>query len=69
MLERVEVLEGDPDCTPREAVSFRGRFAEQAIKGERVFARGRLERVGSDGLEYYRLVVGEGPKDVLRTIW
>jgi predicted nucleotidyltransferase len=69
VLERVEVLEGDPDCTPREVVSFRGRFAEQARKGEHVFARGRLERVGSDVLEYYRLVVGEGPKDVLRTIW
>jgi uncharacterized protein len=69
MLERVEVLEGNPHCTPREVFSFRGRFAEQARKRERVFARGRLERVGSDGLEYYRLIIGEGPRDVLRTIW
>ena len=69
VLEHVEVLEGDPICVPREVVSFRGRFAEQASKGERVFARGRLERVRSEGSEYHRLVVGEGPRDVLRTIW
>ena len=69
VIKHVEVLSGDPTCTPREVISFRGRFAEQARKGERVFARGRLERVRSDELEYYRLVVGEGPKDVLRTIW
>jgi hypothetical protein len=69
MLERVKVLAGDPGCTPREVISFRGRFAEQAKKGERVFARGRLERVRSEELEYYRLVVGEDPRDVLRTIW
>jgi predicted nucleotidyltransferase len=69
MLGHVEVLAGDPTCAPREVISFRGRFAEQAKKGERVFARGRLERVRSEELEYYRLVVGEDPRDVLRTIW
>ena len=69
MLGHVEVLAGDPACAPREVISFRGRFAEQAKKGERVFARGRLERVRSEELEYYRLVVGEDPRDVLRTIW
>jgi hypothetical protein len=69
MLGHVEVLAGDPACAPREVISFRGRFAEQAKKGERVFARGRLERVQSEELEYYRLVVGEDLRDVLRTIW
>ena len=69
LIKHVEVLSGNPTCTPREVVSFRGRFAEQAIRGERVLARGRLERVRSEGSEYYRLVVGEGPRDVLRTIW
>jgi predicted nucleotidyltransferase len=69
MLKRVEVLEGNPRCPPREVVSFRGRFAEQAKKGESVFARGRLERVRSGGSEYYRLIVGEGSRDVLRTIF
>jgi predicted nucleotidyltransferase len=69
VLDHVEVLEGDPVYIPREVTSFRGRFAEQARKGERVFARGRLERVRSGGSDYYRLVVGEGSRDVLRTIW
>jgi hypothetical protein len=69
LIKHVEVLSGDSTCTPREVISFRGRFAEQAIRGERVLARGRLERVRSEGSEYYRLVVGEGPRDVLRTIW
>lgn len=67
-LEQVEVLAGDSSCSPREVISFRGRFAEQARQGERVIARGRLERVRSKGSEYFRLVVGEGPTDVLRTI-
>jgi hypothetical protein len=69
LLEHVEVLEGDTACIPREVMSFRGRFAEQLRKGEHVFARGRLERVRSTGSDYHRLVVGEGPRDVLRTIW
>lgn len=69
LLEEVKTLEGNPSRCPHEVVSFRGRFVEQASWGERVFARGRLERVRSDGSEYYRLVVGEGSTDVLRTIW
>jgi predicted nucleotidyltransferase len=69
MLWHVAVLAGNPACVPRELISFRGRFAEQARRGERIFARGRLERVRSEGLEYYRLVVGEGPRDVLRAIF
>jgi hypothetical protein len=69
LLTQVDVLAGDSRCTPSEVISFRGRFAEQARRGERVFARGRLEKARSQDSEYYRLVVGEGPTDVLRTIW
>ena len=68
-LEQVKVLAGDSSRSPREVVSFRGRFAEQALRGERILAHGRLEAVQSEDSEYFRLVVGEGPKDVLRTIW
>jgi len=68
LLGHVGILGGDTARVPREVMSFRGRFAEQARKGERVFARGRLERVRSRGSDYYRLVVGEGSRDVLRTI-
>lgn len=43
----------------REIVSFRGRFADQARAGERVRARGTLERVAPRrGAPYARLVVG-----------
>jgi hypothetical protein len=69
LLERVEVLAGDPSHIPSEVVSFRGRFVEQARLGDRVFARGRLEKVRSENSDYFRLVVGEDPKDVLRTVW
>jgi len=67
LLEHVRVLAGATSRTPREVVSFRGRFAEQARSGERIFARGRLESVDSDESHHFRLVVGEGGTDVLRT--
>jgi len=66
LLEHVRVLVGVPSRRPREVVSFRGRFAEQARKGESVLARGRLEAVLSAKSRYFRLVVGEGLTDVLR---
>lgn len=67
LVERVRVLAGVSLRRPREIVSFRGRFAEQAREGERVLARGRLEAVRSEKSRYFRLVVGEGRTDVLRT--
>ena len=69
LLTQVDVLAGNCPCRPSQVVSFRGRFAEQARRGERIFARGRLEKAWSKDSEYYRLVVGEEPTDVLRTIW
>jgi predicted nucleotidyltransferase len=67
-LDKTRVLQGSVRYRPREVVSFRGRFAEQAYTGERVMARGRLELVQSKVQKYLRLVVGEDPSDVLRTI-
>jgi len=69
LIEQVEVLAGDRSRTPTEVVSFRGRFAEQALRGERVIAQGRLETVRSADSEHLRLVIGEGLTDILRTIW
>jgi predicted nucleotidyltransferase len=69
VLERVKVLKGHASRRPSEIVSFRGRFTEQAYRGERIFARGRLEAVRTKDQKYFRLVVGEGPVDVLQTIW
>ncbi len=52
----------------REIVSFRGRFAGQARDGERVRARGTLERVlPRSGAPYARLVVG-APGDYLLSL-
>ena len=67
LLGRVRVLGGVASRRPREIVSFRGRFAEQARTGERVLARGILEAVRSQESRYFRLVVGEGRTDVLLT--
>lgn len=48
-----------PIASLREIVSFRGRFADQAGVGERIVARGSLERVIPQGQPaYHRLVVG-----------
>jgi len=53
------------DLLPSHLVSFRGRFCEQAKNGDRVLARGRLERVIRGSSESYRLVIGEDPRDFL----
>jgi predicted nucleotidyltransferase len=43
----------------REITSFRGRFCEQAREGERVIARGKLERVVTkEGKVHHRLLLG-----------
>jgi predicted nucleotidyltransferase len=65
LLERVRVLAGIRSRLPIEIVSFRGRFAEQARVGEKIVACGRLESVHSRGSEHFRLVVGEGSRDIL----
>ena len=66
LLERVRVPAGVRSRRPREIVSFRGRFAEQARIGERIVARGRLEAVKSEESQHFRLVVGESATDVLK---
>ena len=48
-----------PTMPPREIVSFRGRFCEQAKEGERILARGKIERVVTrEGEAYHRLLLG-----------
>jgi hypothetical protein len=69
LIKKAQVLRGPISHKLREIVSFRGRFAEQACEGERIFARGRLEGVRSKQSQYARLVIGEGRTDILRTIW
>ena len=47
-----------PDVDVDRLVSFRGKFTEQAVKGDVVEARGTLEEVVSGGLTYYRVMLG-----------
>ncbi len=51
-----------------EVASFRGRFSEQAKKGERIFVRGKLEMVTSLRRKYYRVLIGNRPEDYLHPI-
>jgi len=54
---------------PVEVTSFRGRFCEQAREGERIFAKGKLERVVARGGDIsYRLLLG-GPGDYMTVDW
>jgi predicted nucleotidyltransferase len=47
-------------------VSFRGRFSDQARQGERITARGTVERVTPvSGDDTTRLTVGGSPGDFL----
>ena len=57
-VENVEVLEGvDKDII--EVVSFTHTYAGEVIDGEHVIAKGKVEKVITEGKEdYYRLVVG-----------
>ncbi len=66
-IEDAKVVEG-PKLEPiREIASFRGRFCEQARKGEMVVAQGKIEQVKNhrSGEEYFRLLLGNKPTDYM----
>ncbi|MGD6808121.1 MAG: hypothetical protein ACQCN3_00320 [Candidatus Bathyarchaeia archaeon] len=66
-LEKVKVISG-PQLTPiKEVSSFRGRFCEQAEKGETINAQGKAELVTNkkSGERYYRLILGGKPEDYM----
>jgi len=66
VVSQVEIIEGPKVPLVREIVSFRGRFCEQARKGETVVAQGKVEKVvEKDGTEYYRLILGAKPSDFM----
>jgi len=64
-VSQAQVLHGKKRAVPSQIVSFRGRFCEQAFKGERVQARGRVERVVNRNGEWCRMAVGESLSDHL----
>jgi len=63
-IEDVKVIDGARVEPIEEIVSFRGRFCEQARKGETVIAQGKVERVQKLGeREHYRLLLGNKISD------
>lgn len=66
-VENVRVVEGAKLTPILEIASFRGRFCEQAQKGERVMAQGKVERVTDKrvGHEHFRILLGNKPSDYM----
>jgi len=65
-IEDVKMISGKNLQPLREVVSFRGRFCEQARRGERIIARGMIERLKDAGEpEYFRLILGNVPSDFM----
>ena len=66
-IENVTVEESVKLEPIREIVSFRGRFCEQAQKGEKVTAQGKVEHVTDkqNGKTHYRIILGNKPADYM----
>jgi predicted nucleotidyltransferase len=66
-IENATVVEGSRLEPIQEIASFRGRFCEQAKKGEAVTAQGKVERVTNkkSGKECYRIILGNKPADYM----
>jgi predicted nucleotidyltransferase len=66
-IENVTVAEGAKLEPISEIVSFRGRFCEQARKGETVTAQGKVEQVTDkrNGKTHYRIILGNQPADYM----
>ena len=63
-IDKVEILEGTSIEAIEEIVSFRGRFCEQARKGETVIAQGKVEKIQKEGKrEHFRLLLGNKASD------
>ncbi|MEM2971413.1 MAG: hypothetical protein QW270_03195 [Candidatus Bathyarchaeia archaeon] len=62
-----KVVEGPKIKPIKEIASFRGRFCEQARKGERVIAQGKVEKIldYKRNKEYFRLLLGNKPSDYM----
>jgi predicted nucleotidyltransferase len=59
LLDRVNFIQGVKVKGLCEIVSFRGRFCEQARKGETVIAQGKIEKVEEkDGTFHFRILLG-----------
>ncbi|WP_287585269.1 hypothetical protein [Candidatus Borrarchaeum sp.] len=69
LLEDTKTIDGVQVKDIREIISFRGRFCEQAQKGETIVACGKIEKViRKDGTEWYQMVLGERRDDYFMPI-
>jgi predicted nucleotidyltransferase len=66
-MANVEVMAGETALVT-EVSSFRGRFCDQAVRGEWVVAQGKLESVTTQGETHYRLLLGSSPRDYMVTL-
>ena len=66
-LGNVQVKEGPKLAPISEVVSFRGRFCQQAVEGEKIEAQGKIELVTDkkSGNKHYRLILGNKPQDYM----
>jgi predicted nucleotidyltransferase len=65
-IENTRVLEEKCEGFVTEIASFRGRFCEQARKGETVIAQGKVEEVKrKNGTTFFRLLLGGKPSDFM----
>jgi predicted nucleotidyltransferase len=66
LIDEVKFLKGEKTPSLKEITSFRGRFCEQARKGQRVIAQGKVEKVvDKAGQEYFRLILGSKLSDFM----
>lgn len=58
-------IKGYKGEAPRQIVSFRGQFCEQAKKGERIIARGKIEECTDENGRFRRLLLGNTRRDFM----
>jgi uncharacterized protein len=57
-IDNVVIEDGSEQFMVSELKSYRGKYTEQVKQGDRIQARGSLEKVGPDDVIFYRLVLG-----------
>ena len=67
-IEDVTVSEGTKVEQIKKIVSFRGRFCEQVKVGEKILAKGKIEKVISNNDIYHRLLIGNKTSDYIVSI-
>ncbi|MEM3737081.1 MAG: nucleotidyltransferase domain-containing protein [Candidatus Bathyarchaeia archaeon] len=68
LIENIEYSKGLKVDDLKEVVSFRGRFCEQARRGDTISVRGKLEKVCKRDVVYHRVVVGNQRQEYILTV-